>query len=71
MATATREQFDETYRLWASVTAEHNQLMADAMAGKPTKMDLMHQQIAEIERLHEAWMLQSARFVNWQTPHDA
>ncbi len=71
MPITTREQFDESYRLWASAAAEHDRMMADAMAGKPIDMDLMHQQIAELEQLHEAWMLKSARFVLWKTSHDA
>lgn len=64
----TRKEFEASYLLWAAATAEHQSMMADAMAGKPIDVDLMHQQLAQVERLHEDWTMKSKGFVQWLKP---
>ncbi|WP_213957540.1 hypothetical protein [Variovorax sp. dw_954] len=66
MTKFTREEFEDSYRRWRCVAAQHSQMLLDAMAGKPVSIDRMHQVIAEMERLQDDWCAKSWGHIRWE-----
>ncbi|MDB5828400.1 MAG: hypothetical protein JWQ73_2620 [Variovorax sp.] len=59
----TREEFHAAYDAWKAATDKHKRMMSAVMHGEPLNAGRMHQQLAEIERLHEDWMRKAEPFV--------
>lgn len=59
----TRREFHAAYDAWKAATNEHKQMMTRVMEGESLNADRMHQQLAEIDRLHADWMRKAEPFV--------
>lgn len=58
----TRDKWVETYDSWLRANDQHKDLMSAVMNGQPLDEKAMHQKTAEVDRLHEDWMLLAKKF---------